>query len=623
MGDLAAIPGIAELWGRTLGDPEVRLAMLDGSVDLSHPCFIGADIVVVEPTWLPDAVEHELRREHGTWVASVLFGQPGGPVTGLAPRCTGIVVPALRGVAADSDPLNVARAIDAAVNAGATVVVVELCFLSRSGDVDGVLKNALAAADDAGVLVVAAAGNESGDCTCFPAAAPQVLAVGAYDEDGRVYGYSNWGPEYEGHGLVAPGGKFAGATPGGGLVKHQGTSCSGPVVAGVAALLASLQRQQGRPADPHAVRDALLRTARPCTGAETDGRPARCIGGRLDVPAATRLVLGRAGGPEATGPARAAASPRTGAPAAGAPAAVVPAAVVPAAVVPAAAAPAQVVLAGEGWVPYVYALGGLGYDFGSEARRDSFKQAMAPADPHDAREMAGHLVASASEARALIWTLSLELTPIYVVEPVGAYAAQLYGLLTQLLTGEVADLEAAELIERVAVAGRLTDRNVRLFSGQAVPVVEVEQVRGLQGWTTNRLAAAVLDRVKALEKRPVGADLRQALQEFRTRVYHDLRNLGVTAADRALNSAATDAFLAADALAGRLAAGLALESIEVEKSPFCRKDSDCWDVKLRFFDPDNDDRARQVSRYTIDVSDVLPVTLGGVRNWSEGSRRPA
>jgi hypothetical protein len=47
-------------------------------------------------------------------------------------------------------------------------------------------------------------------------------------------------------------------------------------------------------------------------------------------------------------------------------------------------------------------------------------------------------------------------------------------------------------------------------------------------------------------------------------------------------------------------------------------DSDCWDVKLRFFDPDNSRRARKVFRFTLDASDTLPVTLlGEVRTWSE------
>jgi hypothetical protein len=59
-----------------------------------------------------------------------------------------------------------------------------------------------------------------------------------------------------------------------------------------------------------------------------------------------------------------------------------------------------------------------------------------------------------------------------------------------------------------------------------------------------------------------------------------------------------------------------LDSIEVEKSPFCRINSDCWDVKLKFFDPENGRRAKKVFLFTIDVSDRISVTLGQIRSWS-------
>ena len=70
--------------------------------------------------------------------------------------------------------------------------------------------------------------------------------------------------------------------------------------------------------------------------------------------------------------------------------------------------------------------------------------------------------------------------------------------------------------------------------------------------------------------------------------------------------------------------GITIHSIEVEKSPFCRYGSECWDVKLKFFDPENGRRAKRVFRFTIDVSDALrvqrsyraPVTLGEVRSWA-------
>ncbi len=59
-----------------------------------------------------------------------------------------------------------------------------------------------------------------------------------------------------------------------------------------------------------------------------------------------------------------------------------------------------------------------------------------------------------------------------------------------------------------------------------------------------------------------------------------------------------------------------LDSIAVERSSICRPESDCWHVKLFFFFPDRQvQTVRKVYRFTVDVSDVVPVTVGPVRSW--------
>jgi len=81
--------------------------------------------------------------------------------------------------------------------------------------------------------------------------------------------------------------------------------------------------------------------------------------------------------------------------------------------------------------------------------------------------------------------------------------------------------------------------------------------------------------------------MRRSLKSFLHRIYYDLRNLGQLDRDRALNFAATNAFQAASTFELAIASGMELDSIEVEKSPLCRLNSNCWDVKLKFFDPEN------------------------------------
>ena len=82
-------------------------------------------------------------------------------------------------------------------------------------------------------------------------------------------------------------------------------------------------------------------------------------------------------------------------------------------------------------------------------------------------------------------------------------------------------------------------------------------------------------------------------------------------------SSATNAFQASVAIAQATGDRRVLDSISVEKSPICRPDSDCYDVKLIFFDPENNQRSNRVFRFTVDVSDVIPVTIGTVRSWSQ------
>jgi cyanobactin maturation PatA/PatG family protease len=273
----------------------------------------------------------------------------------------------------------------------------------------------------------------------------------------------------------------------------------------------------------------------------------------------------------------------------------------------------------------VYALGVLGYDFGSEARRDSFKQlmpgvsvegTMIPANPYDARQMVDYLGEHLPEAKALIWTLNIELTPIYAIEPVGGFSRDVYEVLQSLLDGQIQAETDPNFVQRVSIPGVLTGRSVKLFSGQVVPVVEINNTRGLYGWKVNTLVDAAIASVQAEASDSQEDAIRHTLSSFLTRIYYDLRNLGTTSQDRALNFASTNAFQAASTFAQAVGAGYELDSINVEKSPFCRLDSDCWDVKLKFFDPENSRRAKKIYRFTIDVSDTIPVTLGEVRSWS-------
>jgi ubiquinone/menaquinone biosynthesis C-methylase UbiE len=273
----------------------------------------------------------------------------------------------------------------------------------------------------------------------------------------------------------------------------------------------------------------------------------------------------------------------------------------------------------------VYALGTISYDFGSEARRDTFKQLMPaveidgimiPANPYDARQMVDYLSQNPSEAKALIWTLNQELTPVYALEPRQGFSADVYETLIMMLAGQIEPEGSDNFVERVSIPAKTTDKTVQLFSGQEVPVITIINTRGMYGWKINNLVEAALQSVASQAPQADEIAMRKSLTSFLNRVYFDFQNLGQTSKDRALNFSVTNAFQAASSFAAAVSTGMQLDTIEVEKSPFCRINSDCWDVKLKFFDPENGRRAKKVYRFTVDVSDRIPVTLGEVRSWS-------
>jgi cyanobactin maturation PatA/PatG family protease len=262
----------------------------------------------------------------------------------------------------------------------------------------------------------------------------------------------------------------------------------------------------------------------------------------------------------------------------------------------------------------VYPLGKLSYDLGSEARRNSLSQHIR-GNPDDPERLLEYLSKNPWEAAAIIWTLNLDATPVYAVYPDGAFAAHVYERLRQFLREQLA--EGVERVERVSVPGWIVG-TVKLFSGLTVPVIH-PVMRGMYSWTTRALVEAVCDKGPATnsqESKQAYAQKTQAVEGFFKRIYHELRNPGMESSQRAMNYAATDALLVSKVFEDAIKEEMALDSIQVERSPICRPDFDCWDVKLMFFDPKKVlERARKVYRITINVSDVVPVMLDEVRSW--------
>lgn len=103
----------------------------------------------------------------------------------------------------------------------------------------GALQTAVTNAVNAGVVLVAASGND-GSAVNSPGNCSGVIPVGATDASGQITSFSSRGPELATGGLVAPGAGVLTTDVGGGTVSGiNGTSFSAPHVAGAAALIRS------------------------------------------------------------------------------------------------------------------------------------------------------------------------------------------------------------------------------------------------------------------------------------------------------------------------------------------------------------------------------------------------
>jgi cyanobactin maturation PatA/PatG family protease len=638
--DDVPLPGIADLWSETLGDPTICVAILDGPVDTSHPSLRGANLTQFE-TLVPGAADGGPATQHGTHVASVIFGQHGGPVLGIAPRCRGLVIPIFESVDDEvfrsCSQLDFARAINQALQNGADIINVSGGQFSPAGAAHPLLADVVRACSRRGVLIVAAAGNDGCDCLHVPAAMESVLAVGAMDDRGEPLDFSNWGNRYRSGGVLAPGENVVGAGPGGGTIARSGTSYATPYVSGIAALLLSLQRKRGQKADTALVRDALVQSTRGC-----DAQPIpdcrRLLAGRLNVTGALSIIIRGSNTMSTENEIQASDALRTNQ---STPAATVPSPVqsritaTPPQPAPTAAASTPEsspqpeakksscgCQAARTAPQLVYALGQIGYDLVSEARLDSLSQKMAGLNgdttpervlAFDPQRMLAYLEGNPWDAAAIEWTLSVDGTPIYAIRPVGPFAAEGYKQLRTFLRERV-----TEGVDRFSIPGIVAGKTT-LLMGQTVPLV-VPELRGMYSWTTSALVEAVVGSAPGNGAADIERDgheqKRAGVQNFLHRVYHEARNLGTLPQDRALNFAATNAFAIEKIYESALREKMDLDEIKVVPSPICRPGSDCWDVEVYFFYPERQvQTVRKVYRFTVDVSDTVPVTVGPTRAW--------
>jgi hypothetical protein len=237
------------------------------------------------------------------------------------------------------------------------------------------------------------------------------------------------------------------------------------------------------------------------------------------------------------------------------------------------------------------------------------------------------------DADAITWTLTIDSIPIYAIKPLdvfglGFFAALIFALWHQEVSHDdpahtksisaraaATDAEPAAVaardafpprggVTRVSMAGWVDSTNTtKLLNGTIVPTL-ITDWRGFYQWDLYTLFGPNPDQW------PAGAE------GFLERIYNEFRNVGISPQDRALNYSSMNAYNTKKIFADVASKEMRLDTVEVDRSVICRPDSDCWDVSYRFFNPTQVlTQARWVYQYTIDVSDVVPVAVGPLRQW--------
>ncbi len=252
----------------------VKVLVLDQGVDLSHPEFLGKNIIAKDftDTKISLGVPYPEYDDsgHGTHVAATILGR----TLGVAPDAELYVGKVCRALCATGH--TVVEAIEWGLEEGVDVINMSFSLDHFSHELG---EHIFLKVEEQGVVAVAAAGNRDGSGDqkiAFPGAQNFVLTVGAMNAKGHPADFSNPGDKLD---LIAPGVGVVSATRSntGGDVREKmnGSSMAAPHVTGVVALLLSRNVN----ATPASIREAITSTAEKLT----DEDPRHYGHGRLNA----------------------------------------------------------------------------------------------------------------------------------------------------------------------------------------------------------------------------------------------------------------------------------------------------------------------------------------------------
>ncbi len=293
--DLSAI-AVPPAWLRSTGAPDVVVAVLDTGIDATHPEFGGRlvpgfDALTGVADSAGDFGPTNDDEGHGTHVSGTVAAAANNAqgIAGIAPNVSIMPVKILDATG-EGDFKGMVNGLNWAISHGARIVTMSLGGTLDPAGVANV-QSTFDAAFAAGVVVVAASGNDGTSFDEYPCNFVHVICVGSTTRDGSTV--STFSTRTAALALVAPGESIISALPGNRYGYGTGTSMATPHVTGAVALLRSV--------DPAISVDQvfadLTQTAKPLV---PGGRNADSGYGLLQVGPALDLATGGLGTPMPT-----------------------------------------------------------------------------------------------------------------------------------------------------------------------------------------------------------------------------------------------------------------------------------------------------------------------------------
>jgi|GEM_PF-364080 len=252
-----------EAWKTSMGQG-VKVAVIDTGIDYNHAALkanVKGGFNALDPKNPDNFMDDQGHGSHVSGTIAAIYNNGAGAgksgVIGVAPKASlyGVKVLDAQG---GGNYSSIIAGIEWAVKNGMQVANMSL------GAPQGTdaLHQAVIAAQKAGLVIMAAAGNDSGGAVGYPAAYPETICVSASNDQDGFASFSSKGPQVN---FIAPGQDILSAKLGGGYIVHSGTSMATPHMTGLGALAiaAGAQGFDG-------VKSALMNAATPLPGLADD-----------------------------------------------------------------------------------------------------------------------------------------------------------------------------------------------------------------------------------------------------------------------------------------------------------------------------------------------------------------